>query len=63
MKDCCMMKDGKIKQKNESNKMNNMTSMNNTFPMHPEVSSDKPGKCSKCGMELVKKDHEIFVYN
>jgi hypothetical protein len=24
--------------------------------MHPEVVSDKPGKCPKCGMELVKKD-------
>ena len=23
-------------------------------PMHPEVTSDKPGKCSKCGMDLVK---------
>ena len=22
--------------------------------MHPEVVSDEPGKCSKCGMELVK---------
>ncbi len=27
-------------------------------PMHPEVTSDKPGKCSKCGMKLepVKKE-------
>jgi hypothetical protein len=24
-------------------------------PMHPEVTSDKPGKCSKCGMDLVPK--------
>jgi hypothetical protein len=24
-------------------------------PMHPEVTSDKPGKCGKCGMTLVKK--------
>ncbi|MCL5105270.1 MAG: hypothetical protein M1133_14325 [Armatimonadetes bacterium] len=23
-----------------------------TCPMHPEVTSDKPGKCSKCGMDL-----------
>ena len=23
--------------------------------MHPDVTSDKPGKCSKCGMDLVKK--------
>lgn len=26
-----------------------------TCPMHPEVLSDKPGKCPKCGMALVKK--------
>ncbi|MEI7542760.1 MAG: heavy metal-binding domain-containing protein [bacterium] len=26
-----------------------------TCPMHPEVISDKPGKCPKCGMELVVK--------
>ena len=28
-----------------------------TCPMHPEVTSDKPGKCPKCGMSLqIKKD-------
>ncbi len=26
-----------------------------TCVMHPEVKSDKPGNCSKCGMKLVKK--------
>lgn len=26
-----------------------------TCPMHPEVTSDKPGKCSKCGMDLKLK--------
>ena len=25
--------------------------------MHPEVTSDKPGRCSKCGMPLVEKGH------
>jgi hypothetical protein len=26
-----------------------------TCSMHPEVISDKPGKCPKCGMELIEK--------
>jgi hypothetical protein len=26
-----------------------------TCTMHPEVTSNKPGKCPKCGMELVVK--------
>jgi RND family efflux transporter MFP subunit len=26
-----------------------------TCPMHPEVVSDRPGKCPKCGMDLVPK--------
>jgi len=62
----CIMKDGsKMMMKNgdymemsgkmSTDKMKNMSSMNYTCPMHPEVSSDKPGKCSKCGMDLVKK--------
>ena len=24
-----------------------------TCPMHPEVQMDKPGKCPKCGLDLV----------
>ena len=27
-----------------------------TCPMHQEVKSDKPGKCPKCGMDLVLED-------
>jgi hypothetical protein len=27
-----------------------------TCSMHPDVVSDKPGKCPQCGMDLVKKD-------
>ena len=30
-----------------------------TCRMHPEVISDKPGKCPKCGMDLVKKETVI----
>ena len=26
-----------------------------TCSMHPEVTSDKPGDCPKCGMKLIKK--------
>lgn len=28
-----------------------------TCPHHPEVVSDKPGKCPKCGMDLVPMKH------
>jgi hypothetical protein len=30
-----------------------------TCTMHPEVISDKPGKCPKCGMDLVAKKVKI----
>ncbi|WP_312334831.1 efflux RND transporter periplasmic adaptor subunit [Sphingobacterium sp.] len=33
------------------------SSLTYTCPMHPEVISDKPGKCPKCGMELEQKAH------
>lgn len=37
----------------------NSSSQKYTCPMHPEVISDKPGSCPKCGMDLVKKSaHE-----
>lgn len=28
-----------------------------TCPMHPEIKSDKPGTCPKCGMDLVKLEN------
>jgi len=33
----------------------NMSSGTYTCSMHPEVKSDKPGKCPKCGMDLIEK--------
>ena len=30
-------------------------------PMHPEVQSNKPGKCSKCGMNLEKKGSKMAM--
>lgn len=30
-----------------------------TCPMHPEILSDKPGNCPKCGMQLVKKTSSV----
>jgi uncharacterized paraquat-inducible protein A len=34
--------------------------MKYSCPMHPEVTSEKPGKCPKCGMDLTKtkKEHK-----
>ena len=29
-----------------------------TCPMHPDVTSDKPGKCPKCGMDLTLSKKE-----
>ena len=52
-----MMKDGdcmEMSGKMSTVKMKKMTAMY-ACPMHPEVTSTKPGKCSKCGMALEKK--------
>ena len=27
-------------------------------PMHPEVVSDEPGSCPKCGMDLISEEEE-----
>ena len=67
----CVMKDGKKMKMKEgdcmdmSGKMDKCAMMSKdkkmdkaityTCPMHPEVTSDKAGKCPKCGMDLVEK--------
>ncbi len=33
-----------------------------TCPMHPEIVSDKPGTCPKCGMALVLKTEKLQVH-
>lgn len=47
----------KVEEKKAENHQNhNENTVEYTCPMHPEVISDKPGKCPKCGMDLVKKE-------
>ena len=42
-------------QKTATKNQNTTTKKSYTCSMHPEVISDKPGKCPKCGMELIEK--------
>lgn len=53
MMKCDMRKDAKCckEQKHDEH----CKAANYDCPMHPEVTSDKAGKCSKCGMDLLKK--------
>lgn len=52
--DMCNMMNKDSKSTNEMNsKTHDMA--NYACPMHPEITSDKPGKCSKCGMDMVEK--------
>ncbi|MEO7486482.1 MAG: heavy metal-binding domain-containing protein [Ferruginibacter sp.] len=50
---CLMMNKS---MKSSTMKKNKNTAIVYTCPMHPEVTSDKAGKCLKCGMDLVKKN-------
>jgi hypothetical protein len=48
----------KDKQESELNENStDSTKMSYACPMHPEITGDQPGKCSKCGMDLVKKEN------
>jgi len=42
-------------QKTATKNQNTEATKTYTCSMHPEVISDKPGKCPKCGMELIEK--------
>jgi len=46
------MKGMDMKKKENTQKVQSATY---TCPMHPEIHADKPGKCPKCGMTLVKE--------
>ncbi len=43
-------------QKTEQSGMQKSDSIYYTCEMHPEVRSDKPGECPKCGMKLIRSD-------
>ena len=42
----------KAKANSAENKTDTAVTKTYTCPMHPQVTSDKPGTCSKCGMNL-----------
>jgi hypothetical protein len=48
-------------QDGKSKRMDSTTHKVYTCTMHPEVISDKPGKCPKCGMDLVEKKNTKAV--
>lgn len=50
------------KQKSKTQKQK-MEMMKYSCPMHPDVTSDKPGKCSKCGMDLKEKEQATVAYS
>ncbi len=47
------------KQKNNKEKQEQVAETVYTCPMHPEVQENEPGKCPKCGMDLVEKKPDM----
>lgn len=56
MNKCGMMKDKKDSTEKKHKKHHSAKVY--ACPMHPDVTSDAPGKCSKCGMDLGEKKSE-----
>jgi hypothetical protein len=61
---CCggmKMECGSAKMGMDHSKMNHdqMEKVAFVCPMHPEVTSDKPGDCPKCGMNMVEKKMDM----
>ena len=54
MHECCEDKNQKLKQGDQSKGVGTYT-----CPMHPEIISDKPGTCPKCGMALERKEIQV----
>jgi len=54
------MDHSKMEMKHDSTEMDH-SKMTATFvcPMHPEVTSDKPGECPKCGMDMGEKKMDM----
>ena len=51
----CGQTDKKSEKIDQTKKETKEVAIIYTCPMHPEVESIKPGKCPKCGMDLIKK--------
>ncbi len=58
--DTMKMDHSTMEMKDDSTEMDH-SKMTKAFvcPMHPEVTSDKPGECPKCGMDMVEKKMDM----
>lgn len=52
---CCGQAENKSGKMDQAKKDTRVAALVYTCPMHPDVKSEKPGKCPRCGMDLVKK--------